>query len=348
MEHNPATSRQGSRPAWRLIKRALFPEWLFNRRVRISRSGYIFMVLVAFMGGAAFNTGNNLLYLVLAMLLAAMLFSFSISEYMIAGLKVTRRPPHTVTQGRVFTITYEMKNKNRLVPALAMTISENLEAGEAAAYLSYLPARQTKRVRGKALLSGRGRTRFMEAHLSTAAPLGFFNKTRRFNRHDEIIALPSYEVTKDERDMLASLGQEVAGLRRGRGEELFGFREYVRGDEVRDIHWKTSARTGKLMIKEKEREEERRLRICLDLVTPRPNMDDEKREQAVRKAASLAASALETGFLVRVECNQMGLDFGGGAGHLQSVLYFLAMFDDPQMPAGVSLAPDDSACVTVS
>jgi len=300
------------------------------------------------MGGAAFNTGNNLLYLVLAMLLAAMLFSFSISEYMIAGLKVIRRPPGTVTQGRVFTITYEMENKNRLVPALAMTVEENPEAGEAAAYLSYLPAKHTKRVRGKALLTGRGRTRFGEAHLSTAAPLGFFNKTRRFSLHDEAIVLPSYEVTGEERDMLASLGQEVASLRRGRGEELFGFREYVRGDQVRDIHWKTSARTGRLMIKEKEREEERRLRICLDIETPRPETPDENRERAIRKAASLAASALEAGFLVRVECNQKGLDFGGGAGHLQSVLYFLAMFDDPQMPAGIVLPPDDSACITIS
>ncbi len=347
MEHSSAISGSRSRSARKLIQRILFPQWLLNRRVKVSRPGYMFMVLVAFIGGAAFNTGNNLLYLVLAMLLAALLFSFSISEYMIAGLEIKRDAIHMVTQGKVFTVNYIVKNTNRLVPALAMTVQDKLEGEAAMAYVTYLRAKEESRIKGKTLATRRGRLAFRETLISTSAPLGLFSKTKRARLQGEVIALPSYRVSEEERSIIAARGSEVCAHRRGRGDELFGFREYVRGDQVREIHWKTSARTGKLMIKEKEREEERRIRICLELTVPRPEGRDENREQAVHKAASLAASAVEQGWLVRVEADGKGVDFGTGGGHLQSVLYFLAMFDDPQTPEGMPLSPDDSACITV-
>ena len=41
-----------------------------------------------------------------------------------------------------------------------------------------------------------------------------------------------------------------SGLVRGSGIDTRGIREYVQGDPIRHIHWKTTARTGKLMVKE--------------------------------------------------------------------------------------------------
>ncbi|MFO8055703.1 MAG: DUF58 domain-containing protein [bacterium] len=347
MDQTSAISSSWAVKTWKLVRKIIFPEWLFNRRVRISRSGYMFMFLVALIGVASFNTGNNLLYLVLAMLLSTMLFSFSISEYMIAGVRIERHPPDTVTQGRVFSISYTIKNRNRLVPALALQVREKMGNEEVMAYLPYLTAGEERSIKGRSLASRRGRINFRETLISTSAPLGLFKKAKKARLPGEVIALPSCRISEEDRELAASRGAQVSRHRRGRGDELFGFREYVRGDRVKDIHWKTSARRGKLMIKEREQEEERKVRIMLTVPVSRRPGRDETVEEAVHKAASLAASAVESGWMVRVEANQKGVDYGSGWGHLQAVLYFLALFDDPDTPTGIPLPPDDAPAITV-
>lgn len=43
-------------------------------------------------------------------------------------------------------------------------------------------------------------------------------------------------------------------VRQGVDRDFFGVREYVRGDALKDVHWKSSARQGKLIIREYQRE----------------------------------------------------------------------------------------------
>ena len=69
------------------------------RKLRPTRVGWFFVGGVLSIGIAAVNTGNNLLYFVLAMMLGAIVVSGILSERNLRGLWVERSVPGDVTAG---------------------------------------------------------------------------------------------------------------------------------------------------------------------------------------------------------------------------------------------------------
>src|SRR5436305_9628133 len=73
-------------------------------------------------------------------------------------------------------------------------------------------------------------------------------------------------------------------------QEYHGLRDYRAGDSPRWIHWRTSARVGKPMIKEFEQQSEQDLAILLDPWLPRSKVTAEQRatlELMIRFAATV-------------------------------------------------------------
>ncbi|MDU0292965.1 DUF58 domain-containing protein [Saccharothrix longispora] len=98
------------------------------------------------------------------------------------------------------------------------------------------------------------------------------------------------------------------------GAELRSLRDYVPGDEPRHVHWKASARTGRLMVRDLVDPEETRFTVLLDdrsaVFTP------ERFDVAVEVAASLAHASALDGLRTRL-CTTSGMDLdtaGGLAG----------------------------------
>ncbi|MHB8342212.1 MAG: DUF58 domain-containing protein, partial [Mycobacteriales bacterium] len=77
------------------------------------------------------------------------------------------------------------------------------------------------------------------------------------------------------------------------GLEFFGMREYVRGDDLRRIVWRASARTGQLMVREAEQGITDKIVLVLDTDRGSHSRDgegvSESFEAGVRAAASLGA-----------------------------------------------------------
>lgn len=91
------------------------------------------------------------------------------------------------------------------------------------------------------------------------------------------------------------------------GTDLVGLREYVPGDDLRRLHWATSARTGTLMIREDADPARPHLAVLLD--DSRASYAQEQRfEEAVEVAASLVTAALEQGHPVRLLTSSGGVD----------------------------------------
>ena len=119
--------------------------------------------------------------------------------------------------------------------------------------------------------------------------------------------------------------------RRGAGTDLFGIREYVRGEHARRIHWKSTARALRLMVMEFEREEHRKVTIVLrNLVSPDDlNRRDLRRafELAVVMVASLADQMCRAGQEVALVTSGGVVSAGTGEHHLLRILTALARLE---------------------
>jgi uncharacterized protein (DUF58 family) len=91
------------------------------------------------------------------------------------------------------------------------------------------------------------------------------------------------------------------------GLEFYGMREYVRGDDLRRIVWRASARTGKIMVREAEQGITDQITIMLDTDRGSHSRDgeglSESFEAAIRVAASLGVRHLREGYQVTCETN---------------------------------------------
>jgi len=87
-------------------------------------------------------------------------------------------------------------------------------------------------------------------------------------------------------------------------------REYVPGDEVRHLHWKATARTGRLMVRDCADPHQPRFTVLLD---DRGGAAEPDFEEAVELAASLVVAAVREGHRCRLVASG-GLDVGTGSG----------------------------------
>ena len=137
----------------------------------------------------------------------------------------------------------------------------------------------------------------LEVELSD--PLGIARSSRIVAGVDEVVVAPRAHLLD-----IPRLGQGVLGnallekARRLGPGEFHGLREYADGDEPRSIHWKASARTDSLMVKEHTVEGLHRCTVMFD-ARPGSYTSTEGFERGVTAAASIVHSASRAGLTTR-------------------------------------------------
>lgn len=92
-------------------------------------------------------------------------------------------------------------------------------------------------------------------------------------------------------------GGEYQSAFKGRGMEFSEVREYNYGDDIRQIDWNVTARTGDPFIKQFEEEREQTLMLCVD-ISPSGvfgSQNQSKMELSIEICAVLAFSAIKNG-----------------------------------------------------
>jgi len=126
--------------------------------------------------------------------------------------------------------------------------------------------------------------------LETGDHIGLYRELRVTAGREVCLALPVFTSLSDATSV-RELEASLAAPRAGAGSELFGVREYRRGDSLRRIHWRSSARRGELVAREYEPPGLHLLGLFLD---PRP-ASRQAADQVARLAASEAWDCLRTG-----------------------------------------------------
>lgn len=104
-----------------LAKRVAFERVRFAVRYDLTREGLAYLAVVLIIGIAALNTGNNLLFIVVAAMLAAVLVSGVASTIVLLGLKLDVAIPEHVFAGRPFIGTVRVRNQGRL-PSFSVSV----------------------------------------------------------------------------------------------------------------------------------------------------------------------------------------------------------------------------------
>jgi uncharacterized protein (DUF58 family) len=93
----------------------------------------------------------------------------------------------------------------------------------------------------------------------------------------------------DPRASLAPV-EPIEWSRKGIGQDYYGTREYFRGDSLRHIHWRSSARQGKLIVKEYEQDLKPSVALAVALWAPARGDDvHNSLEDGLRAAASITS-----------------------------------------------------------
>ena len=108
-----------------------------------------------------------------------------------------------------------------------------------------------------------------------------------------------------------------------RGEELMGLRPYVVGDDLRTVHWKASARTGDLIVRQVEQPNQDHTTLVLD--NRRTSHTFESLERAVSALASVGSAAFSARHLLRlVGSDDRDTGLGTGLSHMDAIMEYLA------------------------
>ena len=118
-----------------------------------------------------------------------------------------------------------------------------------------VPARGSVSVEYAMACPHRGAWRFKEIELASAFPLGFFPFRRLVASPSSagIVVCPRavpFEREGRHAHEAATRRESRAGRRRGHGHDFRGVRAYEPGDDTRYVHWPTSVRAGRLMVRE--------------------------------------------------------------------------------------------------
>jgi len=297
-----------------------------------TRDGWWCLGAALGLGFAAINTGNNLFYLLVSMLLGLIIVSGVLSEQSIRRVRVEAILPHELFAGQAALLVARVVNRKRWRTSYSITVE--VLGGDHSAYLARLEAGGERLVTWSETPRARGPWRLAGFKVATRFPFGLFVKAAQLPPSAEALVYPAVRpLSPDRRRELAGTGVAPAP-RRGRGHGLHDLREYRFGDDPRLIHWRSSAKSATLMVRELEADAALDARLVLE-GTGRG--DPERLERGLADAASLAVHLLEKGAAVELVGPGVHVPLGSGPAQRTRILTALALFD-PGAPAGPTRA----------
>ncbi|RJP25162.1 MAG: DUF58 domain-containing protein [Candidatus Abyssobacteria bacterium SURF_5] len=299
----------------------------------------VFLVLFFSIALAGFNSGNNLLYLVSGVMLAGILVSAAAGYLNLARVSVSRRLPPYVFSDQACRMILEVTNRKKRFHSYGVKIVDG-SAQERAVFVPFVRKNEKYTTEIKLQFGRRGLYRFDSIIISSRFPWGLFDLKRKKSGQQDLIVYPAiYEIRRIISGS-SRIRDEFPQFTKGPGSGLYGVREYRHGEDISNISWKLSAKMDKLIVRETEAEERRRVCIVFDNV-----LDDfseaglESFERTVSAAASVIWYLCRNGYVVKLVTRDRIIPYGGGSEQMHKMLIVLALIE-PVSPEDTGYTPD--------
>jgi uncharacterized protein (DUF58 family) len=233
-----------------------------NIRTRI----VLILFVLSLFGGIA--TGWDTYYALAYVWGGTFFISLIWSRVALTGIKVERRPRSLRAQvGRTYEEIISLENTSRIGKLwLELRDLSDLPGHRASSVTTNLGRRQSREWLVRTICTLRGRFRIGPIELHSGDPFGFFPQMKKFDQEFHILVLPK---TEPIRNFPFPSGRLPGGdALRQRTHQVTpnasGVRDYVPGDSLNRIHWRSTARLRRLIAKEFEFDPQAEVWIILD------------------------------------------------------------------------------------
>jgi uncharacterized protein (DUF58 family) len=382
MRREPRAERREARFRW---SRVLWSLVAPQRSVRTvpTIAGVLLIGLAIGIGTAAYNAASNILFITLSLLLGCLILSGVLAWLNFRGVSWALRVPPALRAGHDVAIGLDLTNAKRTLPTHALWFDlaarrleerpparpESTLTGRGIDVRAALAQADAAEARTRIFLHGRlaageeralawtfrpprrGRLRIEVGQVGSLFPFGFLQKQLAAGVAEEVRVWPetiAYRRLPAPASRSSLGGERVA--RAGGGTDLLALRRYEAGDSHRLIHWKASARTGQLVVRQFAAEGAERLALRLSTAAvdwPEP----ETFERAVRLAATLAEDLFRADRLAAVALDGEWPQPVRRLGDLEAWLDRLAVIErrpEPLPPAAAGVFRGEPDTITLA
>lgn len=264
------------------------------------RRGWLFIsLLLVFTVVVAVATGYGLLWKASYFLALVIVLSWLWTYFNVRDLDVEREGPEARANiGDVIRERITVRNRGVIPkPWLEIVDSSTLPGHEASMAIN-LPAREKRSWRIQTTCTQRGRFTLGPLTIVASDPVGLFRRERQLSGRGTLLVYPNTVPLPN----FSLPGGELSGESRVKSRthavtpNASGIREYNPGDSLNRIHWLSSARTGRMMVKEFELDPSSEVWLVLDMeqAVQAGTGQESTEEYGVTIAASIARRLVES------------------------------------------------------
>ncbi len=215
--------------------------------MKLTKAGTLYVLLTLFIGFAAVNTGNNLLFLIVSALLGFMAVSGIFGWLNIRGIRLSLDLPDEIYDGKDTLAVVRLENRKSFMPSFLIRVK--MLGGDADFTLVGRCGKETgtfiTRVRG------RGYKPLGEALIESSFPINFFIRSKKYNPSERFVVFPAPKACSGS----AGFGhKEMRGEKythlKGSDGDLLRILDYTGREPLKHIHWRISAKHEEYKVKE--------------------------------------------------------------------------------------------------
>jgi uncharacterized protein (DUF58 family) len=271
-----------------------------------------------------------------------------VSRLDLAGLQLTLGLPDHIFAGRPSLARVGLRNSKLLIPSFAIRVqaSDPDDGFELqSVYFPVVAAKESVAASAEVVFARRGKYHGAGVDLVTRFPFGLVERRAKLELKDRMIAYPNVQITPEARRALNALKHTAMSRMAGDSHDLYRVRPAVPSDGARFIHWKASAGSPELWVREFTREERLSVRLALD----RRASSAEGFENAVAACAAVAWKLAEEGADITFTTDERLIVCRAGE-RIYELLGYLALVEPvaPDGPAPAPSADRDSEYVFVA
>lgn len=232
----------------------------------IEQDGKILIFLTVGLGFAALNTGSNLLYLLLGILLSLIILSGLLSQRVLMYIRIFRFFPALIRANIPVVYKMTVKNRKRWFPSyhLVFAIKSEIIASGPDTFVRSVDPQDSVDVFNRITFRRRGpvQLKSLNHEASTRFPFGFFTKKRRLNMDGEVLVLPGtvpFEALP--KSFQGTLRENLSKSQND--DDFLGLRPFEQGDDFKRIEWKRSTVGDELIVRQTNSKEGEDLHLWL-------------------------------------------------------------------------------------